>query len=67
MFDGDTFRSKEFKAWITAEPKGSKLTLKCKDADLARNRILHYARKDGHTIEATKETDTILTLKLIWI
>jgi len=67
MFDGTTFRSKEFEAWINSEPKGAELTLKCKDANLARNRILKYAQRGGHTIETTKETDTRLTIKLIWI
>ena len=67
MFDGDSFYKKEFKAWIETEPKGAKLRLHCSDMDNVMQRVNSYCRNHGHTVETHKVTETILTLKLIWI
>ena len=65
MFDGDSFYIQEFKAWIETEPKGAELRLKTSNLDSLQWRINNWCRKYGHTVETHKETDTILTLKLI--
>ena len=65
--DGETFKGKEFTAWMNSEPKGAELRLRTKDSASLQSRVLGYARRRGNTITTERLNKNMLKITLVWI